>query len=304
MLHPAASSSSSTPPLAAPSLPQQRYLSETASDFVGSPERLNSRSSLHPPDSHNTPAPSSYTSNNDPIHPRRRSHSPFNPAERKETVARVQGYTSNLFRGSRDSRDPEREWTVFGQLMEDENRRRVLSASAPRTPGTIHSVRVSSPRATDDVVPSYFDDHRPASLYRVGSPSRLEAVPSIRRFRHAEDAMSSSQRSYSVEDDDPNEDNSLVDTDRDLGRPSSSLTGTCKWTFLSKSLSLSPLQRNIIKCCIAYFIGSLFTFSPYLSGFIVDITGDNPGERIPSPSGHMVATMCAVYFSLHLRVLT
>ncbi|CDO69695.1 hypothetical protein BN946_scf184851.g83 [Trametes cinnabarina] len=59
---------------------------------------------------------------------------------------------------------------------------------------------------------------------------------------------------------------------------------------------LSPVQRNILKCTIAYFIGSLFTFSPYLSGFISDITSNGPGERAPSPSGHMVATV-AVYFN-------
>ena len=57
--------------------------------------------------------------------------------------------------------------------------------------------------------------------------------------------------------------------------------------------TLTPLQRNILKCSIAYFIGSLFTFSPYLSGFISDLTsyGPSDGDRVPSPTGHMVATM-------------
>ncbi|THH31394.1 hypothetical protein EUX98_g2773 [Antrodiella citrinella] len=62
--------------------------------------------------------------------------------------------------------------------------------------------------------------------------------------------------------------------------------------------SLTPLQRNILKCSVAYFIGSLFTFSPYLSGFISDLTSYGPSdrERAPSPSGHMVATV-AVYYN-------
>ncbi|KAI0694282.1 Fusaric acid resistance protein-like-domain-containing protein [Cytidiella melzeri] len=62
------------------------------------------------------------------------------------------------------------------------------------------------------------------------------------------------------------------------------------------AITLPPLWKNILKCCVAYFIGSLFTYSPYLSGFIADIKGGAPGERAPSPSGHMVATV-AVYFN-------
>ncbi|KAI0798617.1 Fusaric acid resistance protein-like-domain-containing protein [Irpex lacteus] len=62
------------------------------------------------------------------------------------------------------------------------------------------------------------------------------------------------------------------------------------------TFKLSPLHRNILKCCVAYFIGSLFTYSPYLSAFIADIKGGDPGDRTPSPSGHMVATI-AVYFN-------
>src|SRR5262245_45985280 len=51
------------------------------------------------------------------------------------------------------------------------------------------------------------------------------------------------------------------------------------------------LYRNILKCGAAYFIASLFTFSPLLSGIISDIT--SYGEQAPSPSGHMVATVLA-----------
>lgn len=86
--------------------------------------------------------------------------------------------------------------------------------------------------------------------------------------------------------------------------------------------TLTPLQRDILKCSIAYFIGSLFTFNPYLSKLVSDISkasvvlmdqttnqyhsrGDdeltlfslffsssvpNHAASGPSPSGHMVAT--------------
>ncbi len=291
MLYPGGSSSSPTPPLPIPSSSHQLYLYETASDVVGSPEQLTHQSSVRPTNSYNIPLPASYTSNDDPTHSTRRSLSSFNATQRKETVARAKEYASNLFRGCRDSHPPEREWTVFGQLMADENRRRVASASAPRTPGTVYSTRVNSPRAMDDPAPSYFDDHRPASIYRPDSPSPPDLAPSTHRHRHSEEATFSSQHSCIIENDHSDQDGLLAGTERDHDRLSSSTTETCKWTFLPKLITLSPLQRNIAKCCLAYFIGSLFTFSPYLSSFIGDITGDNPGERTPSPSGHMVATM-------------
>ncbi|KAI0047932.1 hypothetical protein FA95DRAFT_1558591 [Auriscalpium vulgare] len=68
------------------------------------------------------------------------------------------------------------------------------------------------------------------------------------------------------------------------------------WYSLSRLPTLSPLQRNILKCSTAYFLASLFTYSSYLSGFIATLTSDGPGEKYPSPSGHMVATV-AVYFN-------
>ncbi|KAI0058126.1 hypothetical protein BV25DRAFT_1811380 [Artomyces pyxidatus] len=68
------------------------------------------------------------------------------------------------------------------------------------------------------------------------------------------------------------------------------------WYSPSRIPNIPPLYRNILKCSTAYFIGSLFTYSPYLSRFIAELTSDGPGEIYPSPSGHMVATV-AVYFN-------
>ncbi|KAF9792510.1 Fusaric acid resistance protein-like-domain-containing protein, partial [Thelephora terrestris] len=68
-----------------------------------------------------------------------------------------------------------------------------------------------------------------------------------------------------------------------------------RWYSRWKPPSLSPLHRKILKCAVAYFIGSLFTFNPTLSGLITSVisTGD---ESAPSQSGHMVATV-TVYFN-------
>ncbi|CAE7150897.1 unnamed protein product [Rhizoctonia solani] len=59
--------------------------------------------------------------------------------------------------------------------------------------------------------------------------------------------------------------------------------------------TLSPLQKKVLKCSIAYTLGCLFTFVPALSNILTDIVplGSQQG---PSPTGHMVATV-AVYYN-------
>ncbi|KAI0652901.1 Fusaric acid resistance protein-like-domain-containing protein [Cubamyces menziesii] len=181
--------------------------------------------------------------------------------------------------------------------MEDEARMR---ASTPRTPGTVRSTKPNTPRAGNEGVPSYFDrspsavasdrdrsaDRPPgATEHRVGSP--LGGAP---------DCVT--EESYDEEEHDDS-DTETEYSARDASVSASAGTARGRWYSLPKIPripSLTPVQRNILKCCIAYFIGSLFTFSPYLSGFIADITSDDPGDRTPSPSGHMVATV-AVYFN-------
>lgn len=58
--------------------------------------------------------------------------------------------------------------------------------------------------------------------------------------------------------------------------------------------SISTLHRNMLKCAIAYFIASLFTFVPFLSKLISDISTFGHGHGLPSPSAHMIATMCVL----------
>ncbi|KDQ27334.1 hypothetical protein PLEOSDRAFT_1064671 [Pleurotus ostreatus PC15] len=71
---------------------------------------------------------------------------------------------------------------------------------------------------------------------------------------------------------------------------------TPPWYSPRRLPTIPLLYRNILKCAIAYFIASLFTYNPYLSGLISDITSYRSGDRKPVPSGHMVATI-AVYFN-------
>ncbi|KAF8134727.1 Fusaric acid resistance protein-like-domain-containing protein [Mycena galopus ATCC 62051] len=57
-----------------------------------------------------------------------------------------------------------------------------------------------------------------------------------------------------------------------------------------------PLQyRNIFKCAVAYLIGSLFTFSPYLSGFVNNFPIYGDVERRQNASGHLIATVAVLF---------
>lgn len=72
-----------------------------------------------------------------------------------------------------------------------------------------------------------------------------------------------------------------------------------KWRKLRSLVPTMPVvYRNMLKCAIAYFVASLFTFEPHLSTLFSGLVSyKNDGEeKLPLPSGHMVATI-AVYFN-------
>ncbi|KAI0630649.1 Fusaric acid resistance protein-like-domain-containing protein [Trametes polyzona] len=157
--------------------------------------------------------------------------------------------------------------------MEDETR---SFASQLRTPGTARSTKHNTPQPISEGATSYFDtspaaldDHDP---FLTQSPSaNANGLNDTAR-----DSAGAYAPSYTEDDSDAS------DTGDHERREASHPEAPRKW--------------YLPQCSIAYFIGSLFTFSPYLSGFIADITGGDPGDRIPSPSGHMVATV-AVYYN-------
>ena len=145
------------------------------------------------------------------------------------------------------------QWTLFGQLMENE-----LWGSGSRKVKKPSTGRSSSSMPQDAVQSTVVD--LPAS----GSDM--------------------SEDDYDSDD----HDSDMSQTPQISARPLSVIPAP-RWYSIRR---LSNLHRSIIKCVIAYFIASLFTFSPYLSGFVSDITSDNePGNNRPSPAGHMVATV-------------
>lgn len=180
----------------------------------------------------------------------------------------------------------EHEWTVFGELMGQDH--------DDNGPGSSYSSPLPKPSARESI-----RDVVSLNLGQTQRPSPMETVPLSPVFDHHRLSTSTSD-GESRRSPTPDSLNgiSTISERRESSNDSNSETSTSN-TITTSSVkkrfltlpTLTPVQRNILKCCIAYFIGSLFTFSPYLSGFIADLTGNGPGERTPSPSGHMVATV-------------
>lgn len=251
--------------------------------FVGSPDQVNSTEDalgsqfLHNEhDEDSTPTPRRTR----PIYGR--SISTFVPSsDRNEDLSRTgPGMASSYHAASHDRHQLEREWSVFGQLMDRDDQ----YGRPPRTPSTIRPRRVMplnvadffeghstrTPSAQTSAMPSVAQT--PVSTEPPAGPFTTTPEP-VDFLEHDEYSDSDSENLDGGESEDP-----PTNSQRSL------------WTRL-RTFTLPTLYCNILKCSVAYFLGSLFTFSPYLSGFIADLTNYGSGERIPSPSGHMVATM-------------
>ncbi|TCD61379.1 hypothetical protein EIP91_008533 [Steccherinum ochraceum] len=203
---------------------------------------------------------------------------------------RVRGASNAADSTPRLRKEPkEREWSIFEDLMtgdplsasyRSERRfpRHSIIPSASNTPSR-GSPRTSIARSLADSIHS-----------TVYEPTALHASETI----HTAEPEASTSNTATDDEGEAAAEEQESDSDEEV----EAKKVEASWYWPSKLPTLSPLQRNILKCSIAYFIGSLFTFSPYLSGLISDLTsyGPSEGDRVPSPSGHMVATV-AVYFN-------
>jgi hypothetical protein len=161
----------------------------------------------------------------------------------------------------------ERAWSVFGQLMENEGQL--------RTGGTLRSARKAN-----------FSSVGTTPMGAIGDPFMNLDVHS-----QSPDAQVPRETDYflhPLEDDEYDSDS----TSSTITEPALDEAPPVRWFSPQRLQTVPLLYRNIFKCAVAYFIASLFTFSPYLASFISDLTTYGDGERRPSPSGHMVATVC------------
>ncbi|KAI0319004.1 Fusaric acid resistance protein-like-domain-containing protein [Amylostereum chailletii] len=209
------------------------------------------------------------------------------PSPREEpTSSPIRRMTMEIKRMTRASERPP-EWTVFGQVMENEGQLATPGGSASRMSMMSQGQDNARPRlrTEDSYISGYMfeeDDTGYTATSPVEDPHMASRVPSVADEDEAEEEVEES----CSEGDDSSDD-----------QPSPP-TGHVPWYSLSRLPTLSPMQRNILKCTLAYFIASLFTYCPYLSGLIAVMDTGGPGEKYPSPSGHMVATIMNLYWAL------
>lgn len=210
--------------------------------------------------------------------------SPISVSKLRSSTIRIASGLKQL--SSSGSATPhERQWSVFEQLMQDEGQ------LTPRPRGARKRPRIG------------------ASQSRLSLGDRLSSSQSLDHSILPPDSVMQSPADEEYSDHyfgthkftsgPSTEDSSSADEASDASDSSeefkSAIPSEPPHRFSLNRLPTMPtLYRNILKCALAYFVASLFTFVPQLSAMISDVTQDGPAERLPSPSGHMVATMCVL----------
>ncbi|KAL0575801.1 hypothetical protein V5O48_006179 [Marasmius crinis-equi] len=177
------------------------------------------------------------------------------------------------------------EWTVFGQLMENEGQLGTPASGATRRSAAKRRPQSGDATPRGSVQESYFGR-------TISSPT----VEATNPFNDGTDRMESqSESSESDSDSDSDSDTESTDSSRS-SPPSIHEETTPKWYSPKRIPQIPVLYRNILKCSIAYLVASLFTYNSWLSSFMSDLVSYGTGGGKPLPSGHMVATV-AVYFN-------
>ncbi|KAF9049707.1 Fusaric acid resistance protein-like-domain-containing protein [Panaeolus papilionaceus] len=198
---------------------------------------------------------------------------PLSFISRRRVPASPDSTSSFASRTQRDATNQQR-WTLFGQMMENE--------------GFIPTS--SSPVSRRQVDNDYFNLPPPSRLsgQQVLSPDEQPRadLPSLGSFATVTGLSSPHSTGY-------NEQTSFTPP-ISVALPRSHPQLLSRITHL---FSFSLITRNTLKCSIAYFIASLFTFSPLLSQLVSDWMPYGPSDpTTPLPIGHMIATI-AVYYN-------
>ena len=184
----------------------------------------------------------------------------------------------------------DREWSLFGQLMENEGQLRPSTSATSRLRRRNAQLRSSGTNAgfPSPGHTSPGDHAHPTSSSSSSELSALSTEP---------DPITGEPLRHLPVTDDYDSDNSDQSSDAHASQQAQERT-TRRFAWLSLP-PLPRLYKNVLKCALAYLIASLFTFVPYLSGFLADVPTVGKGEG-PSPSGHMVATVCVWFISVRV----
>lgn len=191
------------------------------------------------------------------------------------------------------------EWSLFGQIMmENEGPLRSLEGGPPgpgpgpgpghgRGASTSPGVESASRRlhVSESVVQSPVEevssDGFSARVSTLGARSTLGT--------HSEDPGTAASAVEGVAE--AEDGSSHGSTEARHGTGTTTARGMGRW-IPSRLPTIPRLWKNMLKCSVAYFIGSLFTFHPGLSRLCGDLTSYGSGGGGPYPSAHLIATMC------------
>lgn len=198
-------------------------------------------------------------------------------------MASAQNLRESLVRLSRvRPPPPESQWSLFEQLMENEGQLR-----SPMTRDRRHLVNSS---------------HRP-ELSSVGSVTSeatstdCDPFDNVLQSHPQEHNTREVSFEQSIGHHDPTESEDEFQARSNGSSATSIPISPPRHRFPPLQVPTIPvLWKNVLKCAVAYLIASLFTFSPYLSGFFSDISTPGAGNGRPSPTGHMIASI-AVYYN-------
>lgn len=171
------------------------------------------------------------------------------------------------------------QWSLFGQLMDHESQLRDSGAVPPgprQTSLDRHSRRSQVSYFTQSPVEEPSSD-----VYVARFPAQVADAP---QARSAQDVRSEQESATEEEVASEGSEETATTTTR------VSRTGITRW-IPSRVPTIPLLWKNMLKCSVAYFIASLFTFHPSLSRFFGDMTSDGSGGSGPYPSAHLIATM-------------
>jgi hypothetical protein len=241
------------------------------------------------------------------------------------TLQQRVAYGIRQFTGGAVDDPASEDWSVFGEVMGPHDGSSTTTTTATTTtmaPGGSRGQRVDGtatgivvhpvpvPRASGGSNELLYSGHRAYSPVSIryhddrAFPALMEGVEDL-PIGPQNDTGLSSEDGHGAESDTEltsasHKDDDVVrevqqgdDDDQQLlyGGGGVSRAGRARRGLLSRLPTLSTLHRNILKCSIAYFLGSLFTYYSPLARFLADLAQDGPGEPYLTATGHMVATV-------------
>lgn len=179
------------------------------------------------------------------------------------------------------------EWTLFEQMMENEGQLPPTPSSDSRV--TYRSMGSFAGRlATRNSSPH-------VQVAVCHSPTQEDHLCDHPSETQENSPSTQASEDFGICDYDSECDNTSATSQCTIEPSGGAMEGGSTSHHKGKLPAFTPLYRNVLKCAIAYFIASLFTFYRPLSDFIGDLSSYGPGARGPSPSAHMVATVYVLH---------